>query len=629
MELCARDAESFDPLRREFEVLAGEAGAALEPEIRLRAEVARAAWLLRQGDAERALRTALESAELSDDLTTLRARALGLAGEAMQRAGRAEDAVEYLDEGRRLLEDLADRIEDPSIRQSFLERRAFEALRVAGPALPSGDERRLLALYEMIRVLNSETDPDALLESIVDMALRAVSAERGMILLREGSGASFSVRVARNLERETEQDAEQYSRSIVAQAGAGRSILTLSAGEDERFRDLKSVSMYGIRSLMCVPLRSRGRIVGTVYLDSRKEGALFSQDDLRFIEAFADHAALALQNARERAKLEVENRRLRAVAQDRVRFGNLIGRCEAMQHVFDLIEKVAATDLPVLVQGESGTGKELVARAIHFHGPRKRRVILSENCAAIPETLLESELFGHVRGAFTGAERDRPGLFEQADGGTLFLDEVGDMSHAMQARLLRVLQEGEIRRVGGERLVPVNVRVIAATHRDLGAEVRAGRFREDLLYRLQVLVIPIPPLRERPEDIPLLVDHFLERIARERGLDLPRIDPDVRGVLERHSWPGNVRQLESAIQRLVLHAGDSQVTMAALDSDDSLRTSLLGSSSEEARFSLDDGVREQLRRALAAAGGHRERAAQLLGVSRATIYRKIKEFGLK
>jgi DNA-binding NtrC family response regulator len=234
-----------------------------------------------------------------------------------------------------------------------------------------------------------------------------------------------------------------------------------------------------------------------------------------------------------------------------------------------------------------------------------------------------------VRGAFTGAERDRPGLFEQADGGTLFLDEVGDMSHAMQARLLRVLQEGEIRRVGGERLVPVDVRVIAATHRDLGAEVRAGRFREDLLYRLQVLVIPIPPLRERPEDIPLLVDHFLERIARERGLDLPRIDPEVRGVLERHSWPGNVRQLESAIQRLVLHAGDAHVTMAALDSDDSLRTSLLGSSSDEARFSLDDGVREQLRRALAAAGGHRERAAQLLGVSRATIYRKIKEFGLK
>jgi transcriptional regulator with PAS, ATPase and Fis domain len=284
----------------------------------------------------------------------------------------------------------------------------------------------------------------------------------------------------------------------------------------------------------------------------------------------------------------------------------------------------------VLIQGESGTGKELVARAIHFNGPRKRRIILSENCAAIPETLLESELFGHVRGAFTGAERDRQGLFEQADGGTLFLDEVGDMSAGMQARLLRALEEGEIRRVGGDRATRVDVRLIAATHRDLARAVERGEFREDLFYRLQVLAIHIPPLRERSEDIPLLMEHFLERIAKERGRELPRIEGAVRAILERYEWPGNVRQLENVLQRLVLLAGDAPITRADLESDASLCETLLGDASGAApSFSLDRGAREQLRMALEAAGGHRERAARLLGISRATVYRKIKEFGLK
>src|SRR5580765_3972312 len=233
---------------------------------------------------------------------------------------------------------------------------------------------------------------------------------------------------------------------------------------------------------MCVPLRSRGRVIGTVYLDSRKDGRLFTQDDLRFVEALADQAALAIENARLRVRLERENRQLADAAEARTSFANMVGRSPGMRAVFSLVEKVAATDLPVMIRGESGTGKELVARAIHVHGPRRRRPFLAENCAALPETLLEAELFGHVRGAFTGAERSRPGLFEQADGGTLFLDEVGDMSPAMQVRLLRVVEEGAIRRVGGEKPTAVNVRLITATHRDLPAEVKAGRFRLDLMY---------------------------------------------------------------------------------------------------------------------------------------------------
>jgi len=293
-----------------------------------------------------------------------------------------------------------------------------------------------------------------------------------------------------------------------------------------------------------------------------------------------------------------------------------------------MIEKVAASELPVLIQGDSGTGKELVARAIHFNGPRKRKIFLSENCAAIPESLLESELFGHVRGAFTGADRDRQGLFEQADRGTLFLDEVGDMSAGMQARLLRAIQEGEIRRVGGERVVHVDVRLVTATNRDLEQEVKAGRFREDLFYRLQVLPITLPALRERPEDIPDLVEHLLQRISRARGRPVPGIASEVSALLQRYPWPGNVRQLENTLQRLALLAGSDPITLGVVESDETLRAELMAGAAGGHHFSFEGAAREELRKALVAAGGNRVKAASLLGISRATIYRKIREFDL-
>ena len=271
----------------------------------------------------------------------------------------------------------------------------------------------------------------------------------------------------------------------------------------------------------------------------------------------------------------------------------------------------------------------MVARAIHFHGPRRRRIILSENCAAIPETLLESELFGHVRGAFTGAERDRPGLFEQADGGTLFLDEVGDMSAAMQARLLRVLQEGELRRVGGDETTQVDVRLIAATHADLPTLVQEGRFREDLFYRLQVLAVQLPPLRERTGDIPLLVDHMMARISKERGREAPRVTAEVMALLEGYPWPGNVRQLENSLQRLALLAADGPITRSVVEADDGLSRALLGDlDTRQPIYSLERNEMEQIRRALETCGGNRNRAARMLGISRATIYRKIKEYDL-
>jgi len=621
-------AEPLAPIDAELRLLGRRGGVWAPPAILLRAGLARCAALSSTAHwdaAEQSARRALEQAHEWQQPTLGAEAAVALAA-ALGQLQRHEEAGRSLDEGRSLLELAAQRIGDEELRESFQERPAFRALheRADSPA-----ERRLAALYAMSRALNSTADADTLLESILDTALQVVSAERGMVLLRSGPEGKFTVRLARNLEHETLRDARTFSERVVAQAGSGRSVLSVDAGNDERLRDLKSISLYGIRSVLCVPLRSRDEIVGAVYLDSRAENTMFTRDDMDFLEAFADHAALALQNARVRRYLERENRELQAAAESRVRFGSMLGDSAAMQGVFELIEKVSGTDLPVLIRGESGTGKELVARAIHFNSPRRKQPLVSENCAAIPESLLQSELFGHVRGAFTGADRDRPGLFELADGGTLLLDEVGDMSQGMQAQLLRVLQDGVIRRVGGERRVPVDVRVLAATHRNLAREVQAGRFREDLLYRLQVLVILLPPLRERGRDFVLLTEYYLQRIAGERGRPVPAIHPEVMTALERYAWPGNVRQLENTLQRLSLLAGEGSITPAVLAADEGL-VRMLGEPESPAAppRSIEQSERRQIAEVLREAKGNRSRAARMLGVSRATIYRKIKQYGL-
>jgi Nif-specific regulatory protein len=548
--------------------------------------------------------------------------------DALTALGRADEARARRLKGGEFIELAAGRIADLDWRRDFLDQPLIRRLMAAVPK-PS-ETRRIEALYDMIRALNSENDPEALLESSLQMAMQAVEAERGMILLSVSAGSDFSVRLARNLEKETEADAEAVSRGIVTQAEMGESVLALDAGQDERFKDFKSISLFRIRSLMCVPMRSRGRIVGTVYLDSRRQGKPFTQDDVRFVEAFADHAALALENVRRRAELELENRRLKAVVGERSAYGKIVGRAPAMQKVFNLLERIAISDVPILIQGESGTGKELVARALHYNGPRKDKIFVSENCAALPETLLESELFGHVKGAFTGADRDRAGLFEHAHEGTLFLDEVGDMSPAMQARLLRVLQEGELRRVGGDHPIKVDVRLITATNKDLQSEIAAGRFREDLYYRLAVVPVQLPPLRERVGDVPFLAGHLLEQIALARGRTTPRIEPEILDAMECYSWPGNVRQLENVLRRISLLAGDAAITRDVIESDAELARMFLGKQLQAGPLlSMVKTEEEQIRRALEAAAGNRDRAARLLGISRATIYRKMREYSLR
>jgi transcriptional regulator with GAF, ATPase, and Fis domain len=309
---------------------------------------------------------------------------------------------------------------------------------------------------------------------------------------------------------------------------------------------------------------------------------------------------------------------------------NIVGRSAKMREMYALIERAAASDITVLVQGESGTGKELVARAVHSESRRKRGPFVPVNCAAVPESLIESELFGHERGAFTGATMRRIGRFEQAEGGAIFLDEIGDMSLPLQAKLLRVLQEREIQRVGGAATIAVDVRVIAATNRDLTSAVQAGAFREDLYYRTAVFPILVPPLRERRDDIPLLAEHFLRKYAQECGREVVALAPDTLRALMDYAWPGNVRELGNAIERGVL------IEPAAVLRPESLPAALHTPSGPRARefllpealVSLDEAERLALLHTVELVGNDAHRCADALGINRATFYRKLRRHGL-
>jgi two-component system response regulator PilR (NtrC family) len=364
-------------------------------------------------------------------------------------------------------------------------------------------------------------------------------------------------------------------------------------------------------------------------VDAMKKGAYdyitkpFKNEEIR----------LVVENALERLDLRRENLQLKKELDERYSFANIIGKSKPMQEVYDLIEKVAASKVNVLVTGESGTGKELVAKAIHYNSDRHDKPFVAINCGAIPENLLESELFGHEKGAFTGAVQQKAGLFEVADGGTLFLDEIAELPPLMQVKLLRVLQEHEFRRVGGTRNLKVDVRLVAATNKDLGEAVATEVFREDLYYRLNVIQIALPPLRERREDIPLLVEHFLEKLTGQTGTQAP--DSVMRKLLD-YNWPGNIRELENAIERCVVLSRDKKLCENGLPKH-------MCSSSEnntdspmtlpEDGLDLDahlGGIEKAiLLQALERCGGVRKRAAELLGITFRSIRYRLAKYGLE
>ena len=521
-------------------------------------------------------------------------------------------------------------------------------------------EGRLRRLLRINKRLNSELRLPRLLEMVLDTVIELTDAERGFLLL-EDDGGELVVKAARNIDQRTLETEElALSRSIARQAAtSGEPVVTIDAAGDDRFREALSVSDLHLRSVLAVPLAIKGRVVGTIYVDHRLRKGAFDQDDVRLVLDFAEQAAIALENARllgelKRRERQVEalNRRLEAELAARreeisgikvelrenrealaVRYDyrNIIGRTPRMMELFRLIDRITDTALPVVIQGESGTGKELVARALHANGPRRERPFVGENCAAIPETLLESTLFGYVRGAFTGAEHDTRGLFEIADGGTLFLDEVGEMSPAMQGKLLRVLQEGEIRRVGSERTRKVDVRIVAATNRDLGRMVEEGKFRRDLFFRLNVAGIVLPPLRERREDIPLMVEHFLAKLAKRDGRPAPKpMEPAALARLCAYRWPGNVRELENEVTRAEALSGARITAPDLAPRIVSAEEAGVISTEDHDNLMLKPRVerleRSLLREALGRSGNNQTKAAELLGLSRFGLQKKLKRY---
>jgi len=521
---------------------------------------------------------------------------------------------------------------------------------------PARELEWLRRLRDLSHLLATQDDIETLLPMILDAAIDLTRAERGF-LVRVGraanGGPKIKVAVARGFAKETLQGAQgKVSRTVVERAlTQDRAVLTTSE-MDADVREVSSVQARRVLSILCVPLRQRGAAIGVLYLDHRFTPTAFTAQDVPVVEAFADQAALALETAEraahERAaagRLTSAQRELEAlrrqhdahrdprVAEDEpilppelapAHYGALIGSSPPMQRLYRQIERAASSRAPVLITGESGTGKELVAHEIHARGEARDRPFLSENCAAIADALLESELFGHRRGAFTGATADREGLFTQAGDGTLFLDEVGDMSPVMQSKLLRVLQEGRARPVGADREVEVRCRVLAATHRDLRRLVAAGTFREDLYYRLDVLRIPVPALRERPGDIQSLLDHFLRRQA---AADL-ELSPKATELLMGYAWPGNVRELENEARRLAA-LGRKRITARQVSVEVRDGRGLARASGQYSGKTLQDVEREMVTAALREANGNKAQAARRLGIPKTTLYHLLDRYGLR
>ena len=499
-------------------------------------------------------------------------------------------------------------------------------------------------LYDMSQELTTEHDVKVLLDRTLGNLLTVYPAERVIVAIKNDTPKDFVVDAVRHHNVESD-DAEELSGSIIRRViETNEPVLSIDAQTDDRLNRYQSVIDYNIRSVLCVPLfHVKEGVIGALYVDHRGLGNAFSEEDQTFLQVFANLVGVALVNARMYEQLEEKAQYLQQQVERRHQLGDLFGQSDAMQAIYYLIESAAKSDIPVLVQGETGTGKELAARAIHYNSTRKDQRFLSQNCAALSPELLQSELFGHKKGAFTGANEDHKGIFEAADGGTVLLDEIADAPPQLQRSLLRVLQEGEIRRVGETEDREVDVRIIAATNRDLKKEVEEGSFREDLYYRLHVIQIDMPPLRERMEDVPLLAEHLLIRIKENVNKSVGGLTVGAIKTLTSYKWPGNVRELENEIQRAVtLAKEDGEITPDLFS--ESIGHAVSGVSVEyhlpvradahtQAGGRLQDCMQEYEKRlimnALEKYKGNIKRTAEELGLVRASLYRKMNRLGLR
>jgi len=552
-----------------------------------------------------------------------------------------------LDDDRLLLGDAASPVilhikiiaEDQAIEETtriIAERTLNELPTVAGKVEQGPD---VTALYAAIKRLGGRLDLGEILKAVAQAVFDLVprTTYTSILLCKGKDEGRFVPMLARSREGAQASDPIMMSRAVLKRVLKDRAAV-LAANAMDELGSSESIMGAKIKSTIGVPLWRGDKILGVIECDNRASSGIFKERDLDLLLMLAGQAALAIDNATLYQELKVAEEKLRGEnrylkgKQRGVLFDNIIGESQAMKDIFKQLEKVIDTRATVCISGETGTGKELIASAIHHQGKRREKMFVAQNCAALPENLLESELFGHRKGAFTGADHDKKGLFEIADSGTLFLDEIAEMTQTLQAKLLRVLQEGEIRPVGGLKAKRVDVRIICATNKDLQQEVEAGAFRQDLFYRLMVFPITLPPLRERREDIPLLLQHFLDKYTAEMRKSVGGVSQATINQLRSYNWPGNIRELENEVQRLVI-----QVDEGAIVEPEHLSPSIRQVESMVERIAPAKGTLKEmmehverwlLTRALKEHGNNKTRTAVTLGITREGLHKKLSKYSM-
>ena len=474
-------------------------------------------------------------------------------------------------------------------------------------------------LYEITKILNSTNVTDSLIEKSLDLVIDTICAERGLFVRYDPENEEFKIIAGRNIEQEKIEDLSEFSSGILQKVIQKKEAsIYHDVQSDPDLSQFESVQLQQIKSVIGVPVFHEDKVWGIILADSRVNRKEFSEENLRFFKFFSNLVSLALEKILRFEDLNNENRILRHQLDNLSDIPEMIGRHPEMKQLSNLIKRVSATDATVLILGESGTGKDLAARAIHELSSRKGNPFLAQFCGSIPDSLLESELFGYKKGAFTGAKEDKKGLFEVAHNGTFFLDEIADISMALQAKLLRVIQNQEIIRLGDTAVRKVNVRLIAATNKDLKTLVKQGKFREDLFYRLNVFPITVPPLRERGSDISLLARHFIDKYAEGKIT----LSTAALIKLENFIWPGNVRQLENVIQRALILCDGSKINSEHIIlEDDPDQNELYGTLREIEQAVLINRLKKF--------DGNRTKTADSLGVSVRWIQLKLKEMNIQ
>ncbi len=487
------------------------------------------------------------------------------------------------------------------------------------PGVPGRELAALRRLTAFSERLLSNTDIDRLLENLMDECIDVARADKGFLILMESN--QLRVKVARNVQRETIEDAlERVSDSIVAKVVKQQKALIIAdALDDPEFNRADSVVNLKLLSVMCAPLMHKGALFGVIYLGNDRLVNRFDQKALDTLTIFSSQASLLIQNALLVNDLKLENTTLKTRLEEQT-YGDIVGACQGMKDVYKRIDKIAPTDISVLVIGETGTGKELIAKELHRHSPRTKGPFISINCGAIPENLLESELFGHVKGAFTGAVATKLGRFQAAIGGTLFLDEIGEMPLQLQVKLLRALQEKVVYKVGDNRPEPVDIRVVAATNKNLDEEVRKGTFREDLYFRVNVVTLKLPPLKERGDDIQVLAKFFLNRYSKEFESKARGFTPSGAVAMRKYNWPGNIRELENRIKKAVVLADKPLLGPEDLDLRPENLPPILALAQAKEEFQ-----KRYINEVLERNNGNRTKTAKDLGVDPRTIFRHLEK----